>query len=312
MDKDNNIKDFCKNTIHYRYWILILVLIIIAIASDRWTDKVGFTDYLSNAATMTSLVLGLVAIIYSFIANNAISSSLGSINSISQDIGKVNEQIGEYIGIAKDIEVTSNSNVKSMELVSIGMDNGLKEFSVLLRTMDEKNNAIHGLLSNIPNRLDSLGDKLDLAASNKMQKPVEAGDGAKPSLLSDKVIDRFFKRSSVIEVLVAYCCAKSWETKKRISGEALADLFEVTHAEAIESYLRCMDAVGVIQVNNTASEGEYLVTNTNKYFQEVVRDRVLKMYEELKDSDKEAYEAWIGTYKDIEDFYEEKEVVSEQ
>jgi len=62
-----------KIKIHFFYCILILVIAIIAIATDRWTAQKDFTAYLSNAATMTSLLLGLVAIFYSFISNDGLS-----------------------------------------------------------------------------------------------------------------------------------------------------------------------------------------------------------------------------------------------
>ncbi|MDZ4057086.1 MAG: hypothetical protein U1D69_08985, partial [Polynucleobacter sp.] len=56
-------------SLHFKYCVLILGMIIIAVATDRWTARQDFTTLLSNAATMTSLVLALVAIFYSFISN---------------------------------------------------------------------------------------------------------------------------------------------------------------------------------------------------------------------------------------------------
>ena len=55
-----------KLSLHFKYCGFIAVMVVVAIATERWSTSKDFTTYLSNAATMTSLLLGVVAIFYSF------------------------------------------------------------------------------------------------------------------------------------------------------------------------------------------------------------------------------------------------------
>lgn len=76
-------------------------MVIIAIATEKWSSKGEFTTYLSNAATMTSLFLGVVAIFYSFVSNDSMSRSLGSITTITSEVGAVRDEINNFVGITK-------------------------------------------------------------------------------------------------------------------------------------------------------------------------------------------------------------------
>jgi hypothetical protein len=89
-------KDYERLVLHFRYCGLIAVMIFIFVVTDRWTDKGDFTSYLSNAATMTSLILGVVAIFYSFISNDGMSRSLGSVNTVADEVRQVRGDIKEF------------------------------------------------------------------------------------------------------------------------------------------------------------------------------------------------------------------------
>jgi hypothetical protein len=75
--------------LHYRYWLLILGLFILFLTTEKWSDSQHFTTYLANAATLTSLMLGLSAIFYSYISNESLSSSLGMVSTISKSVREV-------------------------------------------------------------------------------------------------------------------------------------------------------------------------------------------------------------------------------
>ena len=96
--------------LHFKYCALILVMIIVAVATDRWTAQKDFTAYLSNAATMTSLVLGLVAIFYSFISNDSLSKSLGSITTVATEVRDAKAEISRYVDLSKQATGASADN----------------------------------------------------------------------------------------------------------------------------------------------------------------------------------------------------------
>lgn len=298
-------------TLHYRYCLLILTLIVIAIASDRWTEKDGFTDYLSNAATLTSLLLGLVAIFYSFISNSSISSSLGSITSVSSDVERINKQIGEYVSLAKDIESAGRDNVNSLGTISSEMNQGLKEFACLLKSMDEKNSAMHDLISNLPGKLDDLEEKFTQAASNEKQKtPNETNTRA---LVSDKSIIRLFDRSSFYEIFIVYCCVEAWKSTKIIDPKEICEVVEIhQRTKEAESFIRCLDAIGAIEVfTEDKEENIYHISRINNYLLNNARDLTIK---EMKKNltDDVAYSIWDKTLTDVEEYYSAKKTAEDK
>lgn len=265
--------------IHYRYCMLILILACIVIASDRWTGQVGFTDYLTNAATITSLLLGLIAIIYSFYSNGAISSSLGGISSAAKDVERVGGRISEYVDVAKSIEEAGKQNLSSLEAFSEKMNKGLEEFSGLLRAMDGKSNAMHDFISNLPRKLDDL-ERAFLEGSSAVKEKIEDSsdavesetDGAsgeeekKQPLLREEVIHRFFDRSSVSEVAVAYCCVRSLKGKRIIDIKEISEINVYLSEGEIESLVRCMDALGLIEIYSIDEYDAYRISRINGYF----------------------------------------------
>lgn len=95
--------------LHYRYWLLILGLFILFLTTEKWSDSQQFTTYLANAATLTSLMLGLSAIFYSYISNESLSVSLGMVSSISKSIREVENNAISTLEESK----TSNRSLKS-------------------------------------------------------------------------------------------------------------------------------------------------------------------------------------------------------
>jgi hypothetical protein len=145
-----------KLRIHFFYCTVILVLTIIAIATDRWTLQPKFTEFLGNAATMTSLVLGLVAIFYSFIANDSLSKSLGSIGSVSESISSVRDQVIRQIEHGAETAKAVQGSAKLIERTSISLESSLNSFQSSLAEISNNTQALHGSLGNLPGRLDEI------------------------------------------------------------------------------------------------------------------------------------------------------------
>jgi hypothetical protein len=294
--------------LHYRYCIVILILFCIALASDRWTGQEGFTDYLSNAATITSLLLGLIAIIYSFFSNGTISSNLGGISSAARDVEKVGGQIGDYLEVAKNIDEAGRKSLISLEEFSSKVTRGLDEFSLLLREMDKKNSSMHALVSNLPGKIDDIGRtmiEVGLSAKTKPEEtedisPDESARQAKPQpILSERAVDRFFERSSLTEIGIAYCCALSRDSSKVIDVGHIADLVGGS-SDAVESYIRCMDALGLVAVYWDDDLNTYKYSGINRVLYETVKRRY---EEEIKNHGGEFSGFWLKIMAKIEAHY---------
>jgi len=81
--------------IHGFYIISILIAIIICLAAFQMGDNEKMIEYISFAATISSILLAVIAIIYSFYSNSAMSQSLGSLDSISREVIKNTLQMTE-------------------------------------------------------------------------------------------------------------------------------------------------------------------------------------------------------------------------
>ena len=143
-----------RPSVHYRYWLFILVLIIVALVTEKWSSKEDFTAYLSNAATLTSLLLGIVAIFYSFISNDSLSRGLGGITIISQEIGIAREKIGSYLQQAEDANRALASSKDSLDETKELIATELKGLGKLLNEVKEESQGLIQIVDNIPNRLE--------------------------------------------------------------------------------------------------------------------------------------------------------------
>jgi GTP1/Obg family GTP-binding protein len=126
--------DVEKLRLHFIYCAIILGLVIVAIATDRWTAQQNFTEYLSNAATMTSLVLGLVAIFYSFISNDGMSRSLGNINNVSSQVGQVRDEIADFVKLTEQATTATRSSAGQMQGLSDKVERDLAALTQTLLT----------------------------------------------------------------------------------------------------------------------------------------------------------------------------------
>ncbi|MFI8382916.1 hypothetical protein [Pseudomonas sp. NPDC079086] len=278
----------CKSTVHYRYWLLMMAMILVAVATDRWTGKEGFTSYLSNAATITSLLLGVVAIFYSFVSNSSISNSLGSIGSISDEVSKTNKSVGEYVALAKDIESMGRLNLQSMEVVSTDMRKGLSEFAKLLESMGEKNDSMHLLISGFPKKFDELEIKIaDAFSSDKQNSELNSNKEQAKTALGSKTIERFYKRSAPVELIAAYCFVLAHKAKKQVVMKEMVEFVSPLNSSSANFFVRCMDAVGLMSIYGNATSNPYTVSWVNECLASGIRDAIVKAIDKELPSEKE-------------------------
>jgi len=120
--------------------------------AEKWSARDNFTVYLSNAATLTSLLLGMVAIFYAYISNESISTSLGKVEGISKGLEEVKSQISAEL-------VESN---KTADLLSGYTD-----------TLAGLTHSLTSDIAKLPGVIDELRDE-----SLKLQGKVESMDAS--------------------------------------------------------------------------------------------------------------------------------------
>ena len=128
MDNDKIKITYQKTKIHFWYIIAILVAIIICLIVSNFGNNIELVGYVSFAATIASIFLAVISIIYAFYSNSQLSQTLGkldnssqsldntahSLDSSSQKVGDISEQLSSEI---QKLTETINSIPKSMKSV---------------------------------------------------------------------------------------------------------------------------------------------------------------------------------------------------
>lgn len=72
--------------IHIFYVIGFLLFVIIGLLTIQWSEITDLVNYITFALTLSSLVLSILAIVYSFISNSRFSETMGVLNNVSKDV----------------------------------------------------------------------------------------------------------------------------------------------------------------------------------------------------------------------------------
>ena len=147
--------------LHFFYVTLILSLSIIALVTNDWTKLQGFTEYLNVAATVTSLVLGLLAIIYAFVSTGAMNQFLGSIQGSTSAINRIAGEMRETLITGQ--EVQSRADTRTEELHNLA-----QSLAVSLSSLDESTQSLCGKVESIPTQLTALQETIT-SSSNTSQ-----------------------------------------------------------------------------------------------------------------------------------------------
>jgi len=82
-----------KYKIHVGYILAILITIIVVLVSVEWSQVPDLVDYITFALTLSSLLLALLAIVYSIYSNTSISGSLDKISTAAMDVTRASSEI---------------------------------------------------------------------------------------------------------------------------------------------------------------------------------------------------------------------------
>ncbi|WP_141246949.1 hypothetical protein [Halomonas salipaludis] len=82
-------------SIHFKYTTGILSGVIILLLTRDLASIPRLQEYIAFALTFSSLLLALIAIVYSFLSNESLSISLNKINTSAEEISKLSSSIRE-------------------------------------------------------------------------------------------------------------------------------------------------------------------------------------------------------------------------
>jgi len=84
-----------KNAVHFIYIIIFLIITIILLIVSKFGNQSQLVNYVSFALTLTSLILGLISIGYSFLSNTTFTNNISSINNAANRLDTSSNKISE-------------------------------------------------------------------------------------------------------------------------------------------------------------------------------------------------------------------------
>ncbi len=247
-----------KYKIHSFYILLILISAIVCLISIEWAKIPGLVDYITFALTLSSLILAVLAIIYSIHSNSSISISLIDISKSALDVTKASNEI-----------MRSNDELKSE----------LSHLPLAIKDVGERVGETKAIVEDIV-----LDKKRGLDINLEQDSSTIRGIGS-------DLIDRFMKNSSISGMEALYAVVLSNKTNTSLEFEELftdTDRFSGSD-DYFFAYAHCAASLGFYSYKYDG-QGRMIVNNVNEYLlnniDKLVEEKLVDSSEELfKDND---------------------------
>lgn len=191
--------------LHFFYVALILGLTIVLLVTFKWTSLSGFTEYLSVAATVTSLVLGILAIIYGFVSNGSINQSLGSVETASLRMGQVASDFQSIATNSQALQERAEQRTEKLHELIGDLQLGLHDLAATTQK--------------ISGSVDALSDRISNAQKTAPKEPDVSDTQNADSAVAESTEDpyrRFFRRASPMGLLAVYASLKATQANRYV------------------------------------------------------------------------------------------------
>jgi hypothetical protein len=285
--------------VNFIYVFTMFTLILAFVMSDRWTESKDFTTYLTNVATFVSVVLGLVAIFYSFISNSSLSKSLGNISKVSEEVVDTKAEIGNFLAHAIELEKSGAGNTKSLREISESVEQHVNSLKLALQRVTEKTQLIHESVGELPARIDKQIEALlesDAGAIRQRTLSVQATD-------EDRAI-HFINRSSLYGRILIYACVLANQAEKEFSFPEFIKIL-VLDPGYLYGYLIAFFATGFVTKENiVGKERTYKITAIDSTIKKKVKEKLVEHLEDkLKVANPTVYTSCTEAIKQLEETY---------
>lgn len=292
--------------VHFTYIVSILLCTIILVATSNWTDRDNFTDYLTNAATFVSLVLGIVAIVYSFIANSSLSKSLGSITQVSEVVQDSKSQISQFVS-------ESSANTEMLKIVSDSFETKVQSLMSSLITISERTGTLLNAVNPISAQLDKLSEQVDKANSTTAIK-MGANDNIQTKVNDADALeeyhDNFLRWSSLSGLFLLYACSKAIKADKEIN---LTDFKTITGTspEYARGFLVASTPAAIVNATTDVKSDDVIaqVQFVSEKVSKSIYELSLKSINNVFKDDGSAQDRYHEALKNIEVFFDTGRVI---
>lgn len=285
--------------VHFFYVTFILGSIVIFLATIKSTEQPNFTEYLSTAATLTSLVLGLLAIIYAFISTDSVSKTTGK---LVDSVNESKEASGNLVAVIDQVKKIADSSGENSEVFTkliAKLTTEVRELSDTARSLGESTNEMASILPSIPSEMEALGKRIEEINI----KNGEAVDINRRQVIAkvfdDKVLLGLMGKASPFGRFMIYICYLSKKSGKSFSFSK--DFFGVGRDDYFFGFYVCLVSCGFVAHDKSHSQKMlYKVVDCPELFVRA-KDKFIESIN--KAQSQEIKDRWSGAILKAEAFF---------
>lgn len=284
--------------IHFFYVTLILIISIILLATTKWTELPKFTDYLSTAATITSLVLGLLAIIYAYISNDSLSQTTGIVSSAANEAQDATLKISSLVSTVEGLTTgTSKTNDKLAEILG-ELNNQLIHLDNTTNTLDKHTHLISEALPEIPKGLQKIEKRFE-----EFSQSVASSGSKKQEDLNDELLDKLAEvciaNASPAGALLMHSIYLAKTNDKNFDIKSFTDF---SSPDYLWGFFMALNSVNLLDYSRVGKSG-FLVTieACSEKFSEARRKFILQIEKQKNEATKTK---WTKALDDVEAFFQ--------
>lgn len=240
---------------HFFYIVAILVGIIILLATGSIATNQEAVAYISFAATLSSLILAILAIIYSIVSNTSITTALTSINKSSDEIEKASSDVIRSVSELEELSASlSDSSKKVQENVAV-IPSYLNAFK------DEVSNNFESQLAQGHNELRChIDSKLHVIEKLKDNDQFISQKSAKGEEVDKKtLVQQLVKNSSmvVLDSLLIICFSNKYQ-KEITFGQSNMEIIEIGFFSGFYGTLTTCRSLRLLKSKTTSGNNDEL------------------------------------------------------
>ena len=147
MDSEEKKWSMSYDPLHMKYWIFILILVIIAIFSYYFSDDTNLTGMISFAASVASIILSILAIFMTILSNNSIGGMLHKVRDLHDAVIPIPETLKGSISELKETTIGLRSINDEVKRSLSNLGTKLENLDSHLKESDDRITMLFGEIS---------------------------------------------------------------------------------------------------------------------------------------------------------------------
>lgn len=268
-------------------------------ATAKWTELPKFTDYLSTAATITSLVLALLAIIYAFISNDSLSQATGVVSEAANEAHEATTKISVLLSAVESLTNGSTKTNEHLSLILSDLKAQLSSLDATAETLGTQASAIAGVLPEIPRGLDALGRRLEEFAQATPTGEKKEGEQPVAEEIVNALAQLCVEQASAAGLILMHALNLSNQKNKSFDLKTFTSNFST--GDYMHGFFVALSSLDMIDYEKGEKNTTVTVTRCPPAFSEA-RNAFLRKVE--KQTSSKTKQDWINVLSQVESAFQ--------